>query len=82
MTIDEKVTEIIDSFVSQGMTAGRVEYTDESTLVGDLGFDSLVFVTFVAAIEDSLGIVVPDEDFSIKRFATVGVVRAYIKAKM
>lgn len=82
MTIDEKVTDLIDSFISQGMTVDRVEYTDESTLVGDLGFDSLVFVAFLAALEDSLGIAVPDEEFFIERFATVGAVRAYIKAKM
>jgi acyl carrier protein len=82
MTTDEKVTDLIDSFISQGMTVGRVEYTDESTLIDDLGFDSLVFVAFLAAVEDSLGIAVPDEDFSIERFVTVGAVRSYVKAKM
>jgi acyl carrier protein len=36
----------------------RVEVTDESTFAGDLEFDSLTVMDFVAAIEDEFDIII------------------------
>jgi acyl carrier protein len=82
MSIDVRIDEMITRFIEQSRGAGiGVAYTDRSALVGDLGFDSLDLVAFLAEIEKSWDLVIPDEDFSLETFATVGAVRRYIKER-
>ena len=71
----ERVREII---VEQlGVNAEQV--TDGAKFVEDLGADSLDTVELVMALEDELGVEVPDED--AQKLVTVGAVLAYLKEK-
>jgi acyl carrier protein len=51
--IDAKVRELIEPFNKKG-----VELTDATTFAGDLEWDSLVVMDFVAAIEDEFDIII------------------------
>ncbi len=81
-SVDTRIDDMIKTFTSEVMNAAEIAYSDDSELVGDLGFDSLDLVSFLAQIEQSWNFVIPDEDFSIERFSTVGSVRKYIKNKI
>ena len=62
-------------------TAAGVEpqsITDDAQLDGDLGIDSLTLVEVVVAVEDRLGLVIPDDEWS--RFRTVGDLVTYLAA--
>lgn len=49
----EKIAALIEPFNKKG-----VEITDTSTFAGDLEFDSLTVMDFVAAIEDEFDIII------------------------
>ena len=49
----EKIAELIAPFNKKG-----IEITDASTFAGDLEFDSLTVMDFVAAIEDDFDIII------------------------
>jgi acyl carrier protein len=51
--IDEKIRALIAPFNKKG-----VEIADSSTFAGDLEFDSLTVMDFVAAIEDEFDIII------------------------
>jgi acyl carrier protein len=60
-----------------GVTIEQV--VTDANLVSDLGADSLDVVELVMALEDELGVEVPDED--AQKLVTVGAVLAYLKDK-
>lgn len=47
-------------------------------LIQDLGVDSVGFVALLAELEELLGVSIPDEDFSLEKFATVGDLKRFI----
>lgn len=51
--VDRRIREQIAPFNNKG-----VEVTDETTFAGDLEFDSLTVMDFVAAIEDEFDIII------------------------
>ena len=51
--VDEKIRTLIEPFNKKG-----VEVTDATTFAGDLEFDSLTVMDFVAAIEDEFDIII------------------------
>ena len=51
--VDEKIRELIAPFNKKG-----VEITEASTFAGDLEFDSLTVMDFVAEIEDTFDIII------------------------
>ncbi|MEL1251662.1 acyl carrier protein [Aurantiacibacter gilvus] len=51
--VDTKIRSIIEEFNKKG-----VEITDSTTFAGDLEFDSLTVMDFVAAIEDEFDIII------------------------
>lgn len=51
--IDAKIAELIAPFNKKGITI-----TDSSSFAGDLEFDSLTVMDFVAAIEDEFDIII------------------------
>ncbi len=51
--VDTKIRSIIGEFNKKG-----VEITDATTFAGDLEFDSLTVMDFVAAIEDEFDIII------------------------
>jgi acyl carrier protein len=77
MTADfeKRVRELIAEQL--GVTVEQV--VTDANLVSDLGADSLDVVEFVMALEDEMGVEVPDED--AQKLVTVGAVLAYLKEK-
>jgi len=77
MTADfeKRVRELIAEQL--GVTVEQV--VTDANLVSDLGADSLDVVELIMALEDELGVEVPDED--AQKLATVGAVLAYLKEK-
>lgn len=77
MTADfeKRVRELIAEQL--GVTIEQV--VTDANLVSDLGADSLDVVEFVMALEDEMGVEVPDED--AQKLVTVGAVLAYLKEK-
>jgi len=51
--VDEKIRTLIEPFNKKG-----VDVTDATTFAGDLEFDSLTVMDFVAAIEDEFDIII------------------------
>ena len=51
--IDRRIRDLIEPFNKNG-----VEITDKTTFQGDLEFDSLTVMDFVAAIEDEFDIII------------------------
>ena len=51
--VDSKIRSIIEPFNKKGVTIA-----DETTFAGDLEFDSLTVMDFVAAIEDEFDIII------------------------
>ena len=56
------------------------EVTKEASFVDDLGADSLDTVELVMALEEEIGIEIPDED--AEKIVTVGDVIEYIESKL
>ena len=77
MTADfeKRVRELIAEQL--GVTIEQV--VTDANLVSDLGADSLDVVELVMALEDELGVEVPDGD--AQKLVTVGAVLAYLKDK-
>ena len=51
--IDARIRELVEPFNKKGVTI-----TDDTTFQGDLEFDSLTVMDFVAAIEDEFDIII------------------------
>ena len=51
--VDSSIRELIEPFNKKGVTVG-----DDTTFAGDLEFDSLTVMDFVAAIEDEFDIII------------------------
>ncbi len=51
--VDSKIRELIEPFNKEGVTL-----TEATTFAGDLEFDSLTVMDFVAAIEDEFDIII------------------------
>lgn len=77
MTADfeKRVRELIAEQL--GVTLDQV--VSESNLISDLGADSLDVVELIMALEDELGVEVPDED--AQKMTTVGAVLSYLQEK-
>lgn len=71
MTFD-KVKDII----VENLGCDELEVTMEATLMDDLGADSLDAVELSLALEDELGVKIPDEDF--EKMTTVKDIVDYI----
>ncbi|WP_282689602.1 MULTISPECIES: phosphopantetheine-binding protein [unclassified Streptomyces] len=83
MTAQTAIDELIGRFArNSGRGTAPTEFADSEALVADLGFDSLDLVEFLAQIEEAWGFTIPDEDFTLDTFATVGAVRTYINARI
>lgn len=72
---EKKVRELIAAQL--GVAVEQV--TPDANLVNDLGADSLDVVELIMALEDELGIEVPDDD--AQKLSTLSAVVAYLKEK-
>ena len=73
--LEKKVRELVASQL--GISSDQV--TLDANLVSDLGADSLDVVELVMAMEDELGVEIPDED--AQKLTTLNAVIAYLKEK-
>ena len=62
--VDKRIRSIIEPFNKKG-----VQITDDTTFAGDLEFDSLTVMDFVAAIEDEFDIIISmNQQAEIEKF--------------
>ncbi len=73
--LEKKVRELVATQL--GISSDQV--TLDANLVSDLGADSLDVVELVMAMEDELGVEIPDED--AQKLTTLNAVIAYLKEK-
>ena len=66
--MDKRFTDVLRPFLP---LLGDTEPTEQSNL-RDLGLDSMQAVNLLFAIEDELGVSLPDEDLNEATFATAG----------
>ena len=69
----------VKAIVVEQLSVSADEVKMESKFVDDLNADSLDVVELIMALEDKLGIEIPDE--AAEKMATVGDVVAYIEEK-
>jgi len=67
----------IERLIAEHLEIGVSEVTDEKTLVGDLGADSLHTVELIIAFENQFDIEISDED--AETLTTVGSIKEYIE---
>src|SRR4030095_4765846 len=75
MSLEDRIAEII---VEQ-LGVSREEISPDASFIEDLGADSLDIVELVMAMEEEVGVEVPDED--AEKLQTVGDVIKYIEEK-
>lgn len=76
--VTSKVKEIISSVLEQGENAENIN--DDTNLLVDYGFDSIVLVELISEIEDSFDIMFSDEDMDIEKlYSFRGLIECIIK---
>lgn len=73
--LEKKVRELVAS----QLAIDSEQVTLDANLVSDLGADSLDVVELIMAMEDELGIEIPDED--AQKLTTLNAVIVYLKDK-
>ena len=75
MSVDKKIKHII----AEQLGLSEEELTDESSLIDDLGADSLDIVELVMAMEEEYEMEIPDED--AEKIVTIKDVIDYVKRR-
>lgn len=74
---------LIREFITTTLIKDKtVEVDDDTSLLISGLVDSLGIVRLVTFMEDSLGIKVPLEDVTIENFETLGLLDAYLQARL
>ena len=73
------LTEKIHSIIAGQLGVDEGELAPESSLLDDLGADSLDVVELVMALEEQFGIEVPDED--AENIRTINDICSYVEAR-
>ena len=70
--------EQIKLIIAEQLSAEPDKITPETSIIDDLGADSLDVVELVMALEEKFGIEIPDED--AEKINTVGDIVSYVEA--
>jgi acyl carrier protein len=68
----------LQRFIEDDLLSGTEKVSFEDELLMDGYVDSVGAMRLVAYIDESLGIKVPPEDFTIENFGTINVLAAYL----
>jgi acyl carrier protein len=81
MNVEQEVLRLLDEVLSlDGRTAG---FTRDTHLLGSVSeLDSMAVVSLIGAMEDTLGIVIDDDDIDGSTFATVGTLVDFVASKV
>lgn len=71
---------LVLAIVADHMPRKDASLTDEATLLGDLGFESVTIAEMVFFLEDLLGVNVSNAE--IQQVRTVGQLRAFVRTKL
>ncbi len=74
-----EVSQKVKSIIAEQLGVKPEEVTDAASFVDDLGADSLDTVELVMALEEEVGIEIPDED--AEKMTSVGEAIRYIEEK-
>ena len=72
----EELMKKIKSIVSDKLSIGEEQITEEASFIDDLGADSLDTVELVMALEDEFNMDIPDEE--AEKLTTIGKAMDYI----
>lgn len=70
--------EQIKAIIAEQLSAEPDKITPETSIIDDLGADSLDVVELVMALEEKFGIEIPDED--AEKITTVGDIVSYVES--
>jgi acyl carrier protein len=76
----QDVAEQVTSVICEQLSVEREAVTPDASFVDDLGADSLAMVELVLALEERLGITVPEED--TEKIRTVSDAIAYVEEQL
>lgn len=74
-----EIREVIREYISKELLEDDEPLGDDENLLADGMVDSLGMLRLVAFIEESHGIRVPPEDFTIENFRTIDALDDYLK---
>ncbi len=77
-TEETQMFEQIKLIIAEQLSAEPDKITPETSIIDDLGADSLDVVELVMALEEKFGIEIPDED--AEKINTVGDIVSYVEA--
>lgn len=76
--VERELDQIIRGLTGSAYGRPTAALEDGTELVADLMLDSLDFVSLMTEVDERWALDIPDEDISVRRFATVGSLRAYV----
>lgn len=76
----EELLKKIKAIISDKLSIGEDQITEEASFIDDLGADSLDTVELVMALEDEFNMDIPDEE--AEKLTTVGKAMDYILAHL
>ncbi len=75
---ETKMFEQIKAIIAEQLSAEPDKITPETSIIDDLGADSLDVVELVMALEEKFGLEIPDED--AEKINTVSDIVSYVEA--
>lgn len=80
MTTDAKLKDVLLKITEKNITAEKI--TDETTLIKDLGFDSLNMVELIVEIEEAFDAEIEDDDLDINTLNSYQSLKTLVENKL